>query len=166
MRFFPIKGSSTGSKLSGRFSMRTVLPRVMASSRVSMQFFWSSLTTTNCSPYFALIHFMPWSCNKSEDISTSKFHYIKLLAHIHIYHYISIDILIIYLWVNDERPTIRICENDSIFCGHSVRREPFIVPDGNGGIISEQLDGVQVMSDGNDRLQRKATINKVLLSWY
>ena len=63
MRFFPIKGSSTGSKFSGKFSMRTILPLVIANSRMFRQFFWSSLTTTNCSPYLALIHLMPWRCN-------------------------------------------------------------------------------------------------------
>ena len=32
MRFFPVKGSSTGSKFSGKFSMRTVVPLVIANS--------------------------------------------------------------------------------------------------------------------------------------
>lgn len=62
IRFFPMSGSSTGSRLSGRFSMRTVSPRVMAASRTSMEFLWSRRTTISCSPYLALIHLMPWSC--------------------------------------------------------------------------------------------------------
>lgn len=67
----------------------------------------------------------------------TKIYYIAPSVIVDMDHFSSTQILITHLWVYDERPAVRIGENDCIFCRHSIRGEPFIIPDSNGGIISE-----------------------------
>lgn len=48
-----------------------------------------------------------------------------------------------HLWINHEWPTVRTGQNGSIFCGHSVTWQTFIVPDSYLGIICQQRQRVQ-----------------------
>ena len=61
MVFRPSTGSSTGSIDSSMFSISTVSPDEMAFSITSKYPRWPMRMTRRSSPYFCLIHLMPWS---------------------------------------------------------------------------------------------------------
>lgn len=59
----------------------------------------------------------------------------------------------LYLRVDNERPSIGVGEDDGVLGGHAVGREALVVPAGDRRVVRQELDGVQVVRDGDHGLQ-------------